>query len=286
MDKKDVLYRIKNYCQREQFDEAIAIIDELIEGKSNYLNEAIVLVISSMNENKKELDKTYLLIQKGLSLFPDDTSINIELCLNLHLRNFRKEALDLCRKLTHKFPLCTELWYLLAELYDDCKDYAKAVEAMNFAISSATEDDSELHFHLILMKAQYLFKNESYVAAIDCFTELKSYKEYDKALIDPRIAECYMHTGDYESAFDLLNGVFEQKKMDSDIAYYGKLIYCCLHTDRQMVAADLLTEALKLHPNRIFEYLDDLYAKKQHKSEIINTADLVKNFLKDNTHIN
>jgi len=135
-------------------------------------------------------------------------------------------------------------------------------------------------------------KNGSYFQAISCLIELMSYDEYSKAQVDPRLAECYIRIGDYETAFDLLNGLIGEKEIEDEIAFYGNLIFCCLHTDRQIIAIDILAEALKKYPH-ILEYITTLNILRSFKTEteltddkIINAGELVRKLFTDNTHFN
>ena len=293
MDKNEDMLRLELLCNLEQFEEAIGYLDSLIENKYNYSDEALVFVAGQMNENKYALDKAYQLIRKGLTLFPENISLKAELCLNLHVRGFQKEAMDLCRQLTEEQPFSVDLWCMQAELYNDCGDYENALESINYAISCAQDDDSLMIYHLTFIKARYLYMNESYYPAIRCFTELMTYKEYDKAIVDYYLASCYMHLNDYETAFNLLNGIIGQEDKVDEIAFYGDFIYCCLRTDRQIVAIDKLVDAFKLYPNSILEYLAFLSQRNNRQTEadieqekIIHSGELSRNFFKYITYYN
>jgi len=293
MDKNEDIFRLEYYCELDQFDEAIKLLDELIENKCDYVEEAFVFLVSRMNENHLVHEKVYQLIKKGLMLFPDNMMLKLEMCLNFQIRGFQKEAMALCRQLTKEYPFSLELWYLQSELYQDCGDYENAIDSINYAISCSIDDASELTYQLIFSKAQCLFKNASYYQAIGCFIELMSYKEFVKARVNPYLAECYMRIGDYETAFDLLNKIIGQKEIEDEIAFYGDLIYCCLHTGRQIVAIDLLADALKLYPNKILDYISSLNLIKNYQTETefqtencINSGELARKFFLNNTHYN
>ena len=294
MDNNEDMLQLEHFLALNQFDEAISYVDELIDKKCDYLDEAIVLVVSELHLRKKFLDKAYQLIRDGLTLFPDSTSLQIELCLNLQLRGFQKEALDFCRQLAEANPSSVEIWFMLSELYCDYGAYENAVETIDYAITCAKdyENGIEATYHLTFMKTRFLMKNGSYFQAISCLIELMSYDEYSKAQVDPRLAECYIRIGDYETAFDLLNGLIGEKEIEDEIAFYGNLIFCCLHTDRQIIAIDILAEALKKYPH-ILEYITTLNILRSFKTEteltddkIINAGELVRKLFTDNTHFN
>ena len=293
-DERADMLRLECYCKLDKFDEAIAFIDRLINNNFEYMNEAIMYAVCYMNENNKGLEKAYQLARKGLILNPDNMTLKSDMCINLLLRGFQKEAMDLCRQLTDEHPFSVEIWFLQAELYNDCGDYENAINSINYAISCSLDDDkSEEAFQLTFTKAHYLYRNGSYYPAIRCFVELMSYKGYVQAIVDPYLAECYMRIGDYETAFDLLNGVIGQKGIEDEIAFYGNLIYCCLQTGRQIVAIDMLADAIKLYPSGILDYISSLNFLTNYQSEtdignerIINTGELVRKFFANNVHYN
>ena len=280
-DERADMIRLECYCKLEKFDEAMAFIDKLINKNYEYLDEAIIYTVSFMNENNEALDIAYQLARKGLILFPDNVNLKSDMCINLLLRGFQKDAMDMCRQLTKEHPFCVEIWFLQAELYNDCGDYENAINSINYAISCSLEDDKgEEAYQLTFTKAQYLYRNGSYYPAIRCFIELMSYNDYVQAAVDPCLAECYMRIGDYETAFDLLNSVIGQKEIEDEISFYGNLIYCCLQTGRQIVAIDLLADAIKLYPTAILDYLSSLNFLTNYQSEtdignerIINTGE-------------
>jgi len=293
-DKKTDMFCLECYCNLEKFDEVFALINKLSNNNCEYLEEVIEYAVCFLNEKGKVLDKTYQLIRKGLILYSNNVRLKIEMCINLLMRGCRKDAMNLCRQLTEEHPFSVEIWYLQAELYNDCGDYENAIHSINYAISCSLEDEnSDEAFQLTLTKAQYLFRNGSYYPAIRCFIELMSYKDYVQAVVDPYLAECYMRIGDYETAFDLLNGVTGQKGIEDEISFYGNLIFCCLQTGRQIVAVDLLADALKLYPTNILDYLASLSFLHNYQTEtdigyerIINTGELVRKFFVSNTHFN
>ena len=293
-DKRVDMFRLECYCNLEKFEEAMTLIDKLFNNNYDYLEEIITYVVGYLNENNKFLDEAYQLARKGLLLYPDNMSLKSDMCINLLLRGFQKEAMDMCRRLTEEHPLSVEIWFLQAELYNDCGDYENAINSINYAISCSLDDDkSEEAYQLTLTKAQYLYRNGSYYPAIRCFVELMSYKDYVRATVDPYLAECYMRIGDYETAFDLLNGVIGQDGIEDEIAFYGNLIYCCLQTGRQVVAIDLLADAIKRYPTGILDYISSLNFLDNYQSEtaignekLINTGELVRKFFANNVHYN
>ena len=286
MDNNEDMLRLERYCELDQFDEAIRHLDRLIDNNCEYLEEALVFVVFKLNENKNFFDKAYHLIRKGLILFPENKSLKIEMCLNLQLRGFQKEALTMCRQLSEEYPSSVKIWYTLAELYSDYGDYEKAIESIDYALACEMDNDknSEVIYQLKLLKGLFLFKNGSYYPAIDCLLDLMSHDEYIKTEIDPCLAECYMRINEFETALDLLNGLIGQQGIEDEIAFLGNLIYCCMQTGRQIVAFDILTDTIKKYPYML-HYLSTLQYFFNYQAEtdigdhkIIHSSELVQKF--------
>ncbi len=293
MDRKKAIGRVEKWCKLNQFDEAIRFIDGLNED-CDFLEEAIVFVAIDLYEKKLEYEKAYHLIKKGIALFPDSLTLHTTLCLNLNASGYKKDAWELSRSISDAFPLSPEAWILQAELSYDIGDFTTAIDALDNAFTcTAKINSSAINYHLFFLKGFYLYKKGSYISAIDCFLELKSFKEYNKAENDPLIAECYLRIGDYEKAFNFLNGLIGQKDIVDEISFYGNLIHCCLRTGRQSVAVDLLSEALNKYPKAIIEYLNTLriledYEKESAigKEKILHADELIRDFYKKNTYYN
>jgi tetratricopeptide (TPR) repeat protein len=292
--KNEDLFYLECYCLLKKYKEAIKYIDKIILNKSEHLEEAIVLLAGKLNENKNAKDLASQMIRKGLSLFPSNLELKMELCRNLFQQGIKKEAFDLCQLLINENPLIKGLWYLQSELFHDCGDYEKAIDSINYAIScildeKEDEEKTELLYLTAIVKAQYLFKNGSYYLAIRCLEELISNKLYEKAVIDYYLADCYLYLSDFDKAFELLNGIIGLKEVEDETALYGNLIYCCLQTDRQQIAVDLLTDGLIRFPDKLLNHLTALYSIKNYHQEtdfsnrkLVNSFELVRNYFVNN----
>ena len=294
-DQDADMLRLECYLSLDKFDEALNFVDELTDTNCDYLDDAFVEIACTMNEKNELLEKAYQFIQKGIALFPENDSLHSELCLNLYVRGFHHEAMEMCRQLTLDFPDSTEIWYLLSELYYDCADYENAVTAIDYALSSAiAEDNNEVIYELTWTKARHLFKNQSYILAISTFRELTSCDEYDAVKVNPCMAECYMYLTNFRAAYDLLKAIYGQDEIEDKIAFYGNYIYCCIYTDRRNEAIDVLCEALKNYPYGILEYLASMNYKIRHQMDMEyideatlgGTGELVRDFLINTAYYN
>ena len=293
-NKKADMLRLECYGNLEKYDEAIAFIDGLIDSECDYLDEAIIYVACMLNDIHTAHEKANHFIRRGLTLFPDNTTLKSELCINLHICGFHKEAMDMCLQLTKEDPFSTELWFLQSELHCDYGDYENAVESINNAITCALDEkNSDLNYYLTLMKGRYLFKNGSYIQSIQTLTELLSYKELEKVTVFPLLAECYMYIDDFETAYKLLSTVSAKKEKEDEVAFYGNFLYCCIATGRRKEAINILCEALKNYPHGILEHLSTLNYLLRLKTDkdignevLIGSGELARKFLANNAYYN
>ena len=294
MNKDEDMFQLERYCSLKEFDNAINYLEKMITSNCSHFEEALVYLVYLLNENQVVTENACRLFQKGVELFKNNYKLQSEFCRHLFMRGFQKRALDLCKQLTNKFPFSTEVWYILSDFYSEIGDYENAIEAINYAITCSQDDDcGGISYELLFLKALLLYKNGSYHPAIHCFTELMSYKEYDKVIVDHFIAECYMLLNDYESAYQYLNGIIALKDKDDEVVFYGNFIWCCLKTNRQVVAADLLSEALKKNLNTILEHLTILNMVFNSQPEtdigierIVNPNDLAKLYFTNQAYFN
>ena len=291
---KDIdLMRLECYCELDRYEEAVLLIDDLTEKNSDYLEDAIIHMASTLNDLEAFQEKAYGFIKNKLALYPDNFYLRTELCFNLEVRGQTKEALDLCRKLIAKNPYSAEVWYMQGRLYSICADFEKAIDAFDFALT-CIEDNNEMEYEIKIIKAFCLQKNGSYDKAIDCYKELISYEEFENSYIDPYLAECYMDIKEYGKAYDLLIKAINSDIIDDDkVSVYGNLIYCCIETERRDEAINILGDALKLFPHSIIEYISSLNItnnrptnKLSGKESVVYPSELVRNYYNSNIHYN
>ena len=290
---KDII-RLLRFLELDQYDEAIRYIEKLINSNSDFIEELIYMVASKLTFEKFLFEKSFKLIQKGLTILPDSILLKLALCQNLQNHGFLKESLEMCQQLSKEHPSSGSVWRLLADLYYLYGDYEHAIEAMDFTIASihmydkrksSTRDSS-------LTKVDFLIKNGSYHQAIDCLFELLTLDEIDDPEVELLLADCYIYLGDFEIALDFFSGITNKNDVCDKNDYYGKYFLCCLKTGKQGKAIKILTEAFEQNP-RIFEYIAGInslfYEKKETEigdEMIINSNNLVQKFFISNTYYN
>lgn len=292
-DNQEVdLVRIECYCELNQYSDAMDLIWELTHKNVSYLEEVIVHTACILNDIETYQDKALVFIKEALNRYPDNITLKSELCYNYELHGHTKEALRLCKELVADAPFSAELWYMQGRLYSVCADFEKAVDAFEFALS-CMENNPELEYEVMLMKAWCLYKNEHYDKAIACYLELMLHVEYIRTQVDPYLAECYMHVNAYEKAYQILSHIVHEKGLDDEVSVYGNYIYCCIETDRKTEAIEVLSEALQRFPHSILEYISTLNIAKSlnpdlitGKEHLIYPGELARNYLSQHYHNN
>lgn len=241
------ILRLECYCALDQYPKVVSYIENLISTNSEDLEdffEYLAPVISDMNMNEETSD----FLQRGLRIFPDNMTLKDELCLHLESIGDIKGAIKICNELIDKNPYSVDYWFMLGRLYSMSADYEKAIEAFDFAL---TCDDSDIEIKLL--KAYCLFMNENYESAIHVYTEILAEEESLSSRINPLLADSYIKLERFEEAYLVLKKFLTDKDAypDEDASTYLNFIRCCMETEREAEATEILNRAIALYPDNI-----------------------------------
>ncbi|MDR1160839.1 MAG: tetratricopeptide repeat protein, partial [Tannerellaceae bacterium] len=153
-------------------------------------------------------------------------------------------AITVCNRIIDQDPYSYEFWFTLGRLYSLQCAYDKAIDAFDFACA-CDHPDAEL----LVSKAYCLFMNENYNKAIEIYNELLPQTEEDSH-VKSLIAECYIKLEDFEQAYLLLKNIIRQDK-EVEANTYINCIRCCVETDREREASQLLLKATDLFPDNV-----------------------------------
>ncbi|MCD7914806.1 MAG: tetratricopeptide repeat protein [Tannerellaceae bacterium] len=276
------MIRLECLCALDSYQQALEYIEDLIRQNCDYLEpifEFIVPILSDLEMNAEARD----LINRGLILFPDNMILQDELCYLLELEGDFEEAIKLCNKLIDKNPYSNDYWFTLGRLYSMVGDFDKAIEAFDFALAC---DDSDVE--LKILKAYCLFMNENYQKAMDTYMEM-ALDEEALERIQPLMAECYIKLKQYEKGYEIIRELIRQDKQALDPATYINYIRCCVETDREQEAGDILLKAAEVFPEniRILSLLALTYLENGKEDLAMSITDKIFNQLeKDNEDVN
>lgn len=116
--------------------------------------------------------------------------------------------------------------------------------------------------------------NDSFEKALEVYMEISADAEI-RPRINPLMAECYIKLENYEKAYELLNERIYAQKPDSEPSSYINFIRCCVETNRDREASDVLFKAAKLFPTniRILSLLALTYQENGDDELALATAD-------------
>lgn len=260
--------RLECYATMSQYAKVIEFIEELVSADCDYLEdifEYIAPIFSDFEMIKEARD----FIDRGLGLFPDNQVLKNELCYILETEGDLSKAIEVCNELIDKNPYSNEYWLTLGRLHSMIGDFDKAIEAFDFAL---TCDDSDME--LKILKAYCLYMNDSFEKALEVYMEISADAEI-RPRINPLMAECYIKLENYEKAYELLNERIYAQKPDSEPSSYINFIRCCVETNRDREASDVLFKAAKLFPTniRILSLLALTYQENGDDELALATAD-------------
>ncbi|MDR2764936.1 MAG: tetratricopeptide repeat protein [Tannerella sp.] len=235
------LLKMECFCALGHFNEIWAFIEEKQAENSEELEDIFEYLAPVMNELSR-FDEAYLLLHRGLALFPDNLTLKEEYCYYLEMQGRPQQALLICNELIDADPYSVDYWYMQGRLCLMQGDYDKAVDAFDFALAC---DDSDIEIKV--MKAYCLFMNEHYEKAIDVYLELLSDGHFSQN-IQPYLAECYMKSEHFEQAYTIFKELLEDTDIAQGLALYKNYIRCCLETGRENEANEILPEMATRFP--------------------------------------
>lgn len=275
-DNEDLdILKLECYCSLNQYNKIIEFTEELIANNCEYLEtifEYIVPILSDLEMYKEARDY----IDRGLILFPTNMVLKDELCYNLEIEGDLEKAIEICNALIDQNPYSYDYWFSLGRLYSMTAEYDKAIEAFDFAL---TCDDSNAE--LKILKAYCLYMNENYEKAIEVYKDLgTSIPEADER-IQPLLAQCFMKLEEYEQAYVLLKKQIEEDVLINEPSNYINYIRCCIETDRQEEASNMLIKAAERYPDniRILSLLALTYLESGNDQLAVETTDRLFNAL-------
>lgn len=238
------LLRLECYCMLDEYNKVVEFTEELIKKDCEYL-EILFENIAPILSDEEMYNEARDYIDRGLLLFPDNMILKDELCYNYEVAGDMDKAIELCNELIDKNPYSYDYWFTLGRLHSIKGDYEKAIEAFDFALTCDDSDDE-----LKILKAYCLYMNENYEKAIEVYKEIPLNEDTQPRIV-PLLAECHIKMEDYEKAYGLLSDLIKQKNKQEEASTYINYIRCCVETEREAEASQMLIRASEIFPDNI-----------------------------------
>jgi tetratricopeptide (TPR) repeat protein len=245
VNNQDVdIIRLECYCTLEQYPKAVEYLEKLAKENCDYLEDLFDFLAPTLIDLEMT-DEASDLIKRGLQLFPDNLLLKDEQCYLYELEGNFEEGIRVCNELIDKEPYSYDYWFMLGRLYSLANDFDNAIDAFDFALACDDSDNEPK-----ILKAYCLFMNENYEKALEVYSEIEnedSPTDYLKSLV----AECHIKLENYEQAYRILKELIAQPAEVSDASVYISFIRCCIETERESEASEMLVKAADLFPNNI-----------------------------------
>jgi tetratricopeptide (TPR) repeat protein len=266
------LLKMGCFCALDRYDEIWAFINARQAQNSEELEDVFEYLAPVMNELNK-LDEVHALIRKGLEFFPDNLVLKEEYCYYLEMQGQPQQALPICNELIDADPYEIDYWYMQGRIYLTLSDYDKAVDAFDFALA-CDETDVEIK----ILKAYCLFMNKHYEKAIEVYLDvLEDDCPVDEENIQPYLAECYMKSEHFEQAYAIFKKLIDNENMAKGLALYKNFIHCCLETERENEANELLPTVAACFPEDLLLLVLQAFAHlvKGEQEDVVRITGLI-----------
>ena len=238
------LIRMECYCTLEQYPKAVEYLEKLAEGNCDYLENLFEFMAPTLIDLEMT-DEASDLIRRGQQMFPDNLLLKDEQCYLYELEGNFEEGIRICNELIDKEPYSYDYWFMLGRLYSLANDFDNAIEAFDFALT-CDDSDNELK----ILKAYCLFMNENYEKALEVYSEIEN-EDTSTDYLKSLVAECHIKLENFEQAYYILKEIIAQQTEVCDASVYISFIRCCIETEREKEASQMLIRAADIFPDNV-----------------------------------
>lgn len=242
IDNVDILYlKMEALSWTKQFDELLRFTQEILN-ENKKITGYDLASIASLLTDLEEYETARSFIRLSLDHFPKEIALMEELCFLFEMEGKLTEAIESSNELIDINPYSSDNWYNLGRLHAINGDYEKAVEALDFALTTGADN-----FEATVLKATCLYMNESYDKALEVYKLLADNPRFHRSAL-PLLVDCYVKLEQWEEAYQLLQPLFDNRSSIQDASMYVNYITCCHETGRPVDALHLLQEGAQQFP--------------------------------------
>ena len=194
------LLKVECLLNMNRIDEAEMLV-ALVTNNDLFIEEFHFLVteVGFLFNDVDEYEKAIFYLEKGLAIEPDDIHVLMDLSYAYEmLYNFDK-AIESNNRLLDGDPYSFDSWINLGRLYSVNKQYDKALDALDFALTIRENDLPTLK-----MKALTLYLNDNIEAGVQLFKDCMELAPDDESFYDS-LLDAYRITEDYEAMEELID---------------------------------------------------------------------------------
>jgi tetratricopeptide (TPR) repeat protein len=223
------------YYTNKDYHNAIANLKENLKSDPENL-DSLMFLARCYNESDKKKDALNAIINalKIAPNYPDAIKLKVNILMDLG-RNY--EALSELKKVVKIDQIDPEIYFNMATIYLDLRQYDKALKSINEAKRVSNGEDDQIYE----LSANIYARLHNYEAAIsDLDNAIKYYDEEDSSLYLEKAA-ILDKAGKFDDALSLLNNILEKDSEDS-LAFF-LLIRVLIHSNRMDKLMEIVEES-------------------------------------------
>ncbi|HMM04295.1 MAG: tetratricopeptide repeat protein [Prevotella sp.] len=192
------LLKIECYLQLEQYQDAFALSEELLEKEDDEPLDNVLAELGFLHVEADCFKEAVLYLQESLKHNPENIEVLSDLAYAHEMLGDFEAAIDATNKILDIEPYTYEAWVSLGKLYSLKEQFEKAIDAFDFALTINDADGNVLK-----LKAHCLSLVDRVGEAIEIFNDLLL-SDPDDTSIHFLLAECYEALEMYDEALTCL----------------------------------------------------------------------------------
>ena len=238
-DSEDaILIRAEIYFIQNRHQEAIPLLQNLL--KNEDISSDLCFEVMDMYLDFGYFDELVEFVNEADKVLSDGSELLRELALMYEDKQDLTKAIEIYNRLIDRNPYSAVDWFNLAKVYALQKDYEKAIDACDFALTIKDDDESILSF-----KGYCLYDQGAYKEAINIFLEYAKVAD-EKSIAYELIAECYVKLEQNGEAIKYLNEALSLSPESANLYYQLATNYYDMGNTPK--ATECLTRTLELDP--------------------------------------
>ncbi|MCP9612074.1 tetratricopeptide repeat protein [Coprobacter tertius] len=239
-DSEDaVLIRAELCFIKAKPEEAVRLLHGLL--KSDEISVELCFEIMDMYIDFGYFEDLVTFIYEADKVLSDGSELLRELALMYEDRQELDKAEELYNLLIDRNPYSAVDWFNLAKINAINKEYEKAIDACDFALTVNDGDENILSF-----KGYCLYDLGEYEKAIEVFDEYARISD-EKAVAYELMSECYVKLLHYDIGIEYLKKALEYSPDNTNLYYQLATDYYDIGNREK--AFECLLKAIKLEPN-------------------------------------
>lgn len=269
---------VKYYYGKQQFSEALILLDELdLETTRDSNRDYLRMIIYRRGDFSQNKIDFYT---KRVSQYPDDEENYLQLIFEYSNKGKEEKAFEIAQKLLAKKPETEQVHIALYKFYLDKKETEKAINSLQTVLKS-TVVDLPSKKKVLIDFLRYSKDKEAFVSVINNLAEIiKEVPENDQLI--NIMADYYKSTNNKAKAIDYM--VTAEAPDINDFVSYKNYLLALTEAKKFDLVIQKTTEALELYPAQPLLYFlqGTAYNQKNNPKKAIDALEMGLEYSIDN----